>query len=349
MNSVLEDGPKPNRIWSGARERLHRIAPAPREVFVGAPLSDAWDRVQTLGANAIELAPYQDEPPQMNSGAVGKNAFLHMGFERRGARTVMVNVDRRVPFLVQRALHWDIGMPDMACVFVLTTSGGTLQGDRYTMEIDVEAGASAHVTTQSATKIQSMDHNYAAQVQVLRLREGAYLEYIPEPIIPYRGSRFITDTRIEMHPSATLIYSEILVPGRRYHSPDEYFGFDVFSSTITGYTPEGSETYSEKFVLEPRKRPLRQLGVMGAYDIYANVMLLTPKASADAISAKIGADLHPQRQIAYGVSKLPNEAGLVFKILGDEVGPVKEKLREFQAIVREVVKNASLPPQFMWR
>ncbi len=349
MNSTLEDEPKSKRRWSGARERLHRVAPATREVFVGAPISSAWDRVQTLGATAVELAPYQDEPAQMNSGAVGKNAFLHMGFERRGARTAMVNVNRRVPFLVQRALHWDLGLPDMACVFIMTTSGGILQGDRYSLEIDVEADASAHVTTQSATKIQSMDANYAAQVQTIRLQEGAYLEYIPEPIIPYRDSRFITDTRIEIHPSATLLYSEILVPGRRYHHPDEYFGFDVFSSTITGYTPEGLETYSEKFVLEPRKRPLRQVGVMGAYDIYANVMLLTPPACAEAISAKIGADLHPQRPVAYGVSKLPNDAGLVFKILGDEVQPVKQKLREFQAVVREIVKSASLPPEFLWR
>lgn len=261
----------------------------------------------------------------------------------------MVDVERRVPLLVQRALHWDVGMPEMACVFILTTSGGILQGDRYTLEIDVEAGAAAHVTTQSATKVQSMDHNYAAQVQVIRLRAGAYLEYIPEPIIPYRGSRFISDTRIEVHPSAVLIYAEILLPGRRYHSPDEHFGFDVFSSTVTGYTPEGLETYAEKFVLEPRKRPLRQLGVMGAYDVYASVMLLAPRADADAISARIGADMQPQCAIAYGVSRLPNEVGLIFRILGDQVGPVKEKIREIQAVVRERAKAASLPPRFLWR
>ena len=350
MNVVLPERRKvPNRSWSNARNLPRRAEHAPTEPWVGAPTSPTWDRVQGLGAKAIEFAPYQDEPRQMRSADVGKNAFLHMGFARRGAKTAMVDVERRVPFLVQRAIYWDKCLPEMACVYIITTSGGILQGDRYALEIDVEDGAMAHVTTQGATRIQSMDANYAAQAQSFRLRERAYLEYIPEPIIPYRQSRFLTDTRIEMHPTATLLYSEILLPGRRYHHPDEYFGFDIFSSTSTGFTPEGKETFSEKFVLEPGKRALRGLGVMGGHEVYANVLLLTPKGAADAIPERIGADLDPRRAVAFGVGVLPNEAGLVLKILGDEVQPVKAKLREFQALAREVVLGAELPPEFLWR
>mgnify|MGYP003541510862 CR=1 FL=1 len=37
-----------------------------------------------LGLQARELADFQDEPPQMASGAIGKNAYLRLGFERRG-------------------------------------------------------------------------------------------------------------------------------------------------------------------------------------------------------------------------------------------------------------------------
>ena len=35
---------------------------------------------------APELAAYQDEPKQMPSGVVGKNAYLRLGFQRRGDR-----------------------------------------------------------------------------------------------------------------------------------------------------------------------------------------------------------------------------------------------------------------------
>ena len=201
----------------------------------GHPDSETWDRAQKLGATAAELVPFQDEPAQMGSAGVGKNGFLRLGFARRGLRTGMVDVERRVPFLVQRALYWDEALPDMACVYLITTSGGILQGDRYSLEIDVGADARVHLTTQGSTKIQSMDTNYAAQAQTIRLHENAYLEFLPEPIIPFRRSRFITDTRIERDPAATLLYSEILVPGRRYHHPDECFGFDVFSSRVRAW------------------------------------------------------------------------------------------------------------------
>jgi len=51
-----------------------------------------------------KLASFQEEPQQLPSGAVGKNAFLRLGFERRGERTVLAHLDRRAPLLVQQAL-----------------------------------------------------------------------------------------------------------------------------------------------------------------------------------------------------------------------------------------------------
>lgn len=313
------------------------------------PCSATSDRAQSLGTRAPELAPYQDEPAQMASGSVGKNGFLRLGFARRGLKTGMVEVERRAPLLVQRAIYWDQGLPDMACVYLITTSGGILQGDRYSLEIDVGAGARAHITTQGATKIQSMDANYAVQAQTIRLHDDAYLEYLPEPIIPFRGSRFINDTRIVRDPGASLLYSEILVPGRRYHRQDECFGFDVYSSGIRAFDPAGGETFCEKYILEPKKRSIRQLGVMGAFDIYANVLLLTPRDKADEVFAQAGAGFRIGADLAYGASRLPNDAGLVFKVLGHEVQPVKEKIREFWTTARSVVTGAAVPPPFLWR
>jgi urease accessory protein len=285
----------------------------------------------------------------MESGTVGKNGFLRLGFARRGRKTAMVDVERRVPFLVQRALYWDQGLPDMACVYLITTSGGILQGDRYSLEIDVGEDARAHLTTQGATKIQSMDTNYAAQAQTIRLHANAYLELLPEPVIPFRRSRFITDTRVERDPSATLLYSEILVPGRRYHHPDECFGFDVFSSRIRAFDPAGRETFCEKYLIEPQKRSIRQVGVMGSFDIYANVLLLTPRAQADAVQAQVGVGFSVEEALAFGASRLPNDAGLVFKVLGNELKAVKEKIREFWTTARSVVTGAVVPPPFLWR
>ena len=60
------------------------------------------------------------------------------GSSARGDRTILADLYRQSPLLVQRALYWDEEMPDLPCVFIITTSGGILQGDRLT--IDVDAG-----------------------------------------------------------------------------------------------------------------------------------------------------------------------------------------------------------------
>jgi urease accessory protein len=47
----------------------------------------------------------------------------------------------------------------MAWLFTVTSAGCVLQGDRLALEVALGASARAHVTTQSATKIHSMDTN----------------------------------------------------------------------------------------------------------------------------------------------------------------------------------------------
>ncbi len=67
--------------------------------------SPAFDTL-SLGALAPELAKYQQEPPQMASGAVGKHGYLRLRFADRGAKSTLHEMERKVPLLVQKALYW---------------------------------------------------------------------------------------------------------------------------------------------------------------------------------------------------------------------------------------------------
>ncbi len=298
---------------------------------------------------APELTPYQDEPRQLPSGAPGKNAFLRLGFEQRGRRTALIDLQRRAPLLAQQALYFDEEMPELPCVMIISTSGGILQGDRNAIEIELAENARAHVTTQSATKIQEMDANYASQTQEIVLGEGAYLEYLPDPVIPYKNSRFASHTHISMAESATMIYSEILMAGRKYYRDGELFAFDLFSSTVRAERPGKGDLFVEKFLIEPRGQGIRRRGVMGKFDVFANVLLLTPKCHAGRIFEQTRPAMDIETQIACGASRLPNDAGLVFKVLGMEREPVQAKVREFWSLVRQEVVGAKVPEKFRWR
>ncbi|MGP0594393.1 urease accessory protein UreD [Nitrospira sp. T9] len=297
---------------------------------------------------ALELAPYQDEPKQLPSGALGKNALLRLRFEARRDRSILAFSERRAPLLVQKALYCDEGMPDLPVVFIITNSGGILQGDRYTMEFAAGPDACGHITTQAATKIHEMDANYAGQTQDITLEEGAYLEYLPDTVIPFRHARFHTRTRIRIASTATLLYSEMLMGGRQFYGDGELFQFDLFSSTVAAERPDGTNLFVEKFVIEPGRSEPTRLGVMGDFTVFGNVILLTPREQADAIHGRVAAAWNCVEGWAAGVSRLPNDAGLIYKVIGRDSSTVRAKVREFWALVRPQVTGFAVPPKFLW-
>jgi urease accessory protein len=296
--------------------------------------------------NAPELAPYQDEPAQLPSGSPGKSGLLKLSFVHNGDRSVLARIERRAPLHAQQALYWDEHMPRLPCVYMITTSGCVLQGDRLDIAIGLGTDAMAHVTTQSATKIHQMDANFAALSQHLTLAENAYLELLPGPTIPHRHSRFITHTQATVADTATLLSAEILLPGRKHHGLGEVFEYDLYSSTVTATRPAGTPLFTEKLVAEPWRHPVRQAGVMGKFDVMANVTLVTPRQHAERIFERVvpGVDA----ECMAGASRLPNDAGLAYKVIGTETEPVRSRVRAFWDLVRQEVAGARIPPPRLW-
>jgi urease accessory protein len=290
----------------------------------------------------------EGDGPARSANKDEKNGILELSFARRGDRSVLAHLYRQAPLLVQQALYWDEHLPGLPCVYVITTSGCVLQGDRFGISIEVGADAMAHVTTQAATKVHRMDAGFAAQSQRLRLAENAYLELLPGPVIPHRHSRFVSRTEAVVADSATLLSAELLQPGRKHHGGGELFEYDLYSSALTVSRPDGTPLFREKLVAEPWRHPVRQAGVMGGFDIVANVVLVTPLRHAATIFEQVVAWADADAGCMAGASRLPNDAGLVYKVLGVETEPVKTKVRAFWDLVRQEVTGAPAPASRTW-
>lgn len=298
-------------------------------------------------AGTVEPARYQDDPLGPRSGAPGKHGVLLMEFARRGDRSVLAHLHRRAPLLAQQALYWDEHLPAMPCVFVITTSGCVVQGDRLDVSLSVGPGAMAHVTTQAATKVHQMDAGFAEQSTRLHAAADAYLELLPGAVIPHRHSRFITSTTAAVAATATVLIAELVTPGRKHHS-GELFHYDLYSSALTISRPDGGVLYADKLVSEPRRHPVRQAGVMGEFDVLASVTLAAPTALADAVLDHVDAAIDASAGCMAGASRLPNDAGLVYKVLGKETEPVRAKVREFWRLVRREALGARIPEPRSW-
>lgn len=301
-------------------------------------------------SSAREMQRYLREPEQMYVGAPGKHGYLRLGFELDSdGKSILRDIDRRVPLIAQQELYFDEEMPQMPCLYILSSGGPNVDGDRYQQDITVRKNAFAWISTGAATKLAEMRYNYSGMIQNIVLEEGAYLEFMPEPIYPCRHTRFISDTRICVDSSATLFYSEIYMGGRKYYKEGELFEYDILSVCSHGERPDGEQLFREKFVIDPNVTPVRQLGIMGRFDVFANVIVMTPKAHADKIYEATDAFIDRDKMIACGITHLPNDAGLLFKVLGMEPGPVKKIVRDFCSRVRQQVKGHPVPPEFPWR
>lgn len=301
-------------------------------------------------STAKEMALYLEAPKAMYVGAPGKSGYLYLGFEldKRG-KCILRDLDRRVPLIVQQELYFDEEMPEMPCVYILSSGGPNIDGDRYEQNFTVRKDAYAFISTGAATKLAEMKYNYSGLVQNIVLEENAYLEFLPEPVIPCRHTRFISDTRLQVHPTATVFYSEIFMGGRKYYNEGELFQYDILSVCTHGERPEGQQLFREKFVIRPEKYDPRTIGVMDKYDVFANVIVMTPPAHAENIYKNTPAFIDRKRRVAAGITHLPHNAGLLYKVLGAEPGPVKKLVREFCSTVRMEVKGRPVPEEFPWR
>ncbi|MFG1480155.1 urease accessory protein UreD [Xanthobacter sp. V4C-4] len=300
--------------------------------------------------DAKEVRGYQTQPAQMRAAAPGKVGELRLGFSIRHGRSVLHDLYRVAPLLVQRALYWDEAMPELPICSIISVGGGILQGDRYKIDIAVGEGACAHVHSQSANRIHQMDANYAAQHQTVTLASGAYLEYLPDFTIPYRGSRFINQTDIVIAADATLLHGEMVMSGRKHHRADERFGLDLLSLAVSVQRPDGRKLFAEKILIEKNDPTIDYGAVMKGFDAFANILCLTPPEVAARIKARFETHFPaPTPRAISGVSRLPHAAGLMLRAVGQETYDVRKEVRRFWQIVREEARGRTLPIDSFWR
>ncbi|MGL5681995.1 MAG: urease accessory protein UreD [Marinifilaceae bacterium] len=297
-----------------------------------------------------EAMPYMTKTRAMYGGAPGKRGKVDLVFELdKTGKSIMRHWDRRFPQIIQKELYFDEGMPELPCVYILSAGGPNVDGDRYENFFTVKKDACAYISTGAATKIAEMKLNFSGLTQQFTLEDGAYLEYLPEPTIPCRNSRYVTDTTITIADTATLFYSEIYNGGRKYYKGGELFVYDLLSICTRAFRPDGTPLFREKLVATPKDMSVRNIGTMHNYDVFANVLVLTTPDAIAEIYEKTAALLNKTENLAIGITHLPNNCGLLMKVLGQETPPVRKAVRDFCATVRMAVKQKPLPREFPWR
>jgi urease accessory protein len=289
-----------------------------------------------------EIARYAAEPPQLGTGQPGKVGVLCLELAPVDGVTRLVRSFSRVPLRVLRALSCDPHRPDQAFVFITSVSGGILQGDRLSIEVVARPHSFAHVTTQAMTKVYRMTHGYAHQSVRLRAEAGSYLEYLPDPTIPYRNARYYQELTLTRETGATLIAAETLLPGRI--ASGETFGFDVVCFATRGYDHAGRLSFQDTLLLRPRETDPRSRGLLGGHDIVANMFVLTDAVANTDLVAAIPTWAGRDRETFLTATALPNDAGMLVRVLSTTPSGAQAAIDTAWAIVRKRILGSELPP-----
>src|SRR6187200_1789931 len=288
-----------------------------------------------------EVLAYGSELKQLGVGKAGKIGALILRLEQdleRG-KTVVKEQYSKVPLYTQRALYLEESLPSMAYMYIISPSGGILQGDRYRMDITLKNKAHAHLTTQGATRIYRMEKNYATQMVYVDVDDGCYFEFVPDQIIPYRDSRFYQKVDLKIHENATMVYSEIIVPGRV--ASRESFEYDICYMKSLARNQNRMLRFIDVAVLEPKKRVLKTLGILENFDVVGNMYILTETKYVTELSKDINSVLQKFSRISGGATTLPHDSGVIIRILGEVANDLRSVMYEIIKITRRIILNAS--------
>lgn len=142
----------------------------------------------------------------------GWRADLRCRFARHGDRTVIAAREHRGPLLVQRAFYPE--PTGVSHVYLVHPPGGIVGGDRLRFEATLDTKSQALITTPAATKLYRSTGAVAEQHTVLRVGDGAQLEWLPQETIIYSGAEAEISTRVELNDSAAFLGWEVVCLGR---------------------------------------------------------------------------------------------------------------------------------------
>lgn len=159
-------------------------------------------------------------------------AQLDLVFAQRSEKTVIQQRRHVGPLTVQRPFYPEGGVCHS---YVLHPPGGVVGGDQLRLNVTLERGAHALITTPASAKFYRSDGATALQQQSLAVASAGILEYLPQDTILFDACKVNTRTRIELAPDARFAGWEILCQGRP--ASGEKF--------LTGYCRQVYELYRE--------------------------------------------------------------------------------------------------------
>ncbi len=275
------------------------------------------------------------------------DGLLRLRFAHDGTigRTILAVCEQRPPLRVVRAFSTADGG---ALVHLHNVSGGVLGGDRLDVGIEVGAGAIAQLTTTGATRVyrSRRDSHISSQTSDISVEEDGLLEFLPDPLIPFQGSRYRQQSKVRLARGAGLFWWETIAPGRE--ALGELFAYELLQLHLD-IIAEGRPVAVERTRNEPAIRPLSSLARFGPFRYSSTLYIcrvgIEHWLPLEQRLAELARHMTQPDDAMWGVSSLAAN-GLVVRALGNRGASLVGGLVEFWKVAkRELYGREAVPPR----
>ena len=212
---------------------------------------------------------------------------------------------------------------------LMSASPGILDGDEYHQRIELEEGSVLELETQAYQRLFTMNQGASLKLTVIAANNSLFC-YLPHPVVPHSGSRFTARNQVYLSRGCTLLWGEVLTPGRKLKG--ESFLFARYHN-INEIFVEGKLVIRENLLIEPATMKLNVMGQMEGFTHQASFIFLNPSVNVRTLISRVNDLLISEQEIEFGISAAP-VSGIIVRILGYRAEQLFESLKRIAALCR---------------
>jgi urease accessory protein len=261
---------------------------------------------------------------------IGATGTLRIEYATRERHTVIARSQCTSPWHLFPPIYLDD--TGAAYTLLLNPSGGLVGGDHLTIDLAVKARAHAIISTPSANRVYRSLSARALQAVNITIESNGLLEWLPEPTIPFAGSRFRQAIHVRVARGGALALWDAVAAGRI--AQGERWAFASLENDLTIGTASGG-SLREHFCLGQHTGP--HAGIASVWDYVGSLYIVSDATPADkwkSLEMSIGEMLDGEPECLLGGVSRPAVPGLVVKLAARSAPALAAALERLWTAVR---------------
>ena len=279
-------------------------------------------------------------PAEAMSAASRWEARLSLGYAlRAGGRSTLARRSHTGPLRVQRDLYPE-GVHTCHNI-VLHPPGGIAGGDALHIDVSLEPGSAALLTTPGAGKWYRSQGLPASQALEFSIARGASLEWLPQETILFDGALAGMRTRVELGEDARYLGWEVLCLGRT--ASGERFDSGSLSQR-TELLRGGERLWTEQGRIEGGDALLDSPLGLGGHTVCGTLLAAGGDIDKSLLAALRG--IPAGEGGLAGITRLPGV--LIARWLGDSGEDARRYFCALWALLRPALRGIEAAPPRIW-